>query len=67
MSAKRRFVGKTVASVDTRACNVWTFHFSDGTSTAIEVEAVAPGVYGLVMCDECAMPPPVPPEEGAGR
>lgn len=50
------FAGKTIKHVDTRACNVWTFHFTDGTKLAIETEHIGHGLYGMVVCDTCAMP-----------
>lgn len=49
------FVGKTIASVNTRAVNSWTFKFTDGTTTTVEVEAVVPtiGLYGMaIITDE---------------
>ena len=51
------FVGKTIARVDTKAVNIWRFYFTDGTAVAIEVDAVAPMVYGMVVCDVCVKPP----------
>lgn len=48
------FVGKTIDRIDTRACNVWRLFFADGSAIAIEVAAVAPGVYGMLVCEECA-------------
>lgn len=50
------FAGKTIKRIDAKAVNIVTFYFTDGTSTAIEIEAVGPGIYGLVVCDECAAP-----------
>lgn len=47
------FKGKTIRRVDTKACNVWYFHFDDGSVVYIEVEAMgAPGLYGLVAREE---------------
>lgn len=57
-NAVKDFVGKTIARVDARAVNVTTFYFTDGTSIIMEVEAVGPGIYGMVACDECAVPVP---------
>lgn len=52
------FAGKTIEQIDAKAVNIVYFYFTDGTSLAIEVEAVGPGIYGLVTCDECKAPPP---------
>jgi hypothetical protein len=41
------FNGKTIRSVDTSACNVWVFHFTDGTDVSIEVEARGWSVFGI--------------------
>lgn len=30
-----QFVGKTIATVDTRCCNCWNFTFTDGTQVSI--------------------------------
>lgn len=54
MPRKSDFVGKTIKRIDTRSCNIWRFFFTDGTAIAIEVEAVAPMVYGMLVCEECA-------------
>lgn len=50
------FEGKTIARLEAGAVNIIRFYFTDGTSKAIEVEALAPthGIYGMVSCDDCA-------------
>lgn len=48
------FVGKTITEFDGRAINIWRFGFSDGTAIAIEIEAFGGGLYGMVVCEECA-------------
>lgn len=47
------FVGKTIERVDTQAVNIWRLWFTDGSAIAIERDALAPGVYGMVVCDAC--------------
>ena len=51
---KRDFVGKTVIDFECDAVNIIRFTFDDGSRLAIEVDAVGPGIYGMVACDECA-------------
>ena len=51
---KKDFVGRTIKRVDSSACNIWRFEFEDGGSVALEVDALGHGLYGLVVCDECA-------------
>lgn len=51
------FVGKTIAEVDTSACNLWRFRFTDGTAVAIEADTFWTPAGDLPMmqvCDECA-------------
>lgn len=43
------FVGKTVASVDARACNLIRFEFTDGTKLALEAEQ-----FIIQACEACA-------------
>lgn len=54
---KRDFVGKTIKRIDTSACNIWRFLFTDGTAIAIEAECHSTG-YGYLpvmqVCEECA-------------
>jgi len=45
----RKFKGKTIKRVDTTACNMWIFYFTDGTEAAIETEAVGHGLYGFAL------------------
>lgn len=45
----KSFEGKTIKRVEAEAINVLKFFFTDGTSTALEVEG-----FGLVQCDACA-------------
>jgi hypothetical protein len=42
-------VGKTIASVDSRACNFMQVNFTDGTSIFLEAEAIFPsmGLHGI--------------------
>lgn len=52
------FVGKTIAAIDTRACNVWRFTFSDGSAIAIEAEVMNTeygGIPVMQVCPECAI------------
>jgi hypothetical protein len=55
------FVGKTIKSVET-SCNVWTFHFSDGTQQQIEAEQAINTPYGSIagiyMQQELSVPMP---------
>jgi hypothetical protein len=51
------FVGKTISRIDAKCVNVTRFWFTDGTAVAIEVDAVGPGIYGMVSCEECAPMP----------
>lgn len=46
---QKDFVGKTIASLDTRAVNEVVFHFTDGTTVALETECALPslGLYGI--------------------
>jgi hypothetical protein len=58
---KRDFVGKTIARIDTRACNLWRFFFTDGTAIAIEADCQSTqygGVPVMQVCEECAQPEP---------
>jgi hypothetical protein len=48
------FVGKLIVNIDTRACNVWRFFFSDGTAIAIEADVWGPGLPIMQVCEECA-------------
>lgn len=57
---KDDFVGKTITDLDCEAVNIIRFTFEDGSRVALEVEAVAPGIYGMVACDACA-PASTPP------
>jgi hypothetical protein len=50
---KRDFTGKTIARVDAKAVNIIRFWFTDGTAVALEVDAVGPGIYGIVACGAC--------------
>lgn len=54
----KAFEGKTVLRLDAKAVNILHFYFTDGTSVAIEVDALAPslGLYGMVQCDACLTP-----------
>lgn len=45
---KRSFIGKTIARMDVRACNVIRFYFTDGSEIELEVEALGSGIYGMV-------------------
>lgn len=47
------FVGKTIISIDTRACNIWRFSFSDGSSISIEAEVLNGGIPVMQVCTEC--------------
>lgn len=53
---KKALVGKTIKSVNAEAVNVTTFHFTDGTSIAFEVEGMGFGIYGMVACAACVQP-----------
>lgn len=45
---KTEFVGKTIKKVDKSSCNVWYFHFTDGSITMVEVESTGiPNLYGM--------------------
>jgi hypothetical protein len=48
------FVGKTIQRIDTTACNVWRFYFTDGTAIAIEAEVEHDGIPVMQVCAECA-------------
>lgn len=59
---KSDFAGKTIKRVDTRACNIWRFYFTNGTSIAIEAECQWTGfgdIPVMVVCEECAPMPVV--------
>ena len=45
----RVFKGKTIEHVDTRMCNMWKFHFTDGTIVEAETEAIGYGLYGFAL------------------
>ena len=47
--AMNKFIGKTIAKVNSEAVNYWIFYFTDGTSIAIEVEYLhSKSLYGIV-------------------
>jgi hypothetical protein len=51
------FVGKTIRIVDTSACNIWRFYFTDGTAIAVEAEVENTqygGIPVMQVCDPCA-------------
>lgn len=48
------FVGKTIDHIDTGACNVWKFFFSDGSAIAIEADVWGPGLPIMQVCEKCA-------------
>lgn len=50
------FIGKTITAVDTSACNVWRFRFTDGSAIAIKAEVMDTrygGVPVMQVCSEC--------------
>lgn len=51
---RKSFEGKTIQRINTSAVNVTQFYFTDGTMVELEVEAVAPGLYGIVQCQGCS-------------
>lgn len=50
---KRDFEGKTVKRFTRSADNLWKFHFSDGTSFAIQSELFY-GLPCMELCEVCA-------------
>ncbi len=51
------FVGKTIKRVDTSACNIWRFFFTDGSAIAIEADLFwtpAGSLPQMQVCEECA-------------
>jgi len=61
------FVGKTVERVDFSMVNVVRFWFADGSRIAIEVASVAPGISGMVACDDCTETPYICSECGGSE
>lgn len=49
---KKDFVGKTIKSLNTSCVNALTFEFTDDTRISPEVEAVSPGLYGILQEEE---------------
>jgi hypothetical protein len=45
----KAFKGKTIARVDTSSCNMWKFHFTDGSIIEVETEAIGLGLYGFAL------------------
>ena len=48
------FEGKTIAKLEGPAVNVVTFHFTDGTKIAVEVDSMGNG--RMVACQPCVAP-----------
>jgi hypothetical protein len=49
-SVTSQFKGKTIKRVDsTTVCNMWTFHFTDGTKIGVETEGIGMGLWGLTI------------------
>lgn len=49
---RKDFVGKTIHSVRTTSCNMWTFVFTDGSEISILTEATGvPNLYALAVDD----------------
>lgn len=42
-------IGKTIKSIDTKSCNLWTVYFTDETVYTVEAEAMGWGLYGPVL------------------
>ena len=42
------FTGKTIKNIVADTCNVWTFHFTDGTQQQIEAEQAVSTPYGSI-------------------
>lgn len=61
---KKDFEGKTIAKFSRLGDNIWSFHFTDGSTFAIQSETFSYGSYGsvasMVLCEECAEPVPPP-------
>ncbi len=47
---KKLLTGKTIKAVDDEAANVVGLIFTDGSRVDLEVEAVGPGIYGIITC-----------------
>lgn len=50
------FVGKIIVAVDTHACNIWRFSFSDGSRISIEAEVLDTphgGIPFMQVCTKC--------------